>query len=238
MASHASVPPLAGLAAAPTTPDKGGKAPGGTAPGGKAMGRHPAGTGPGQGASVAGTPRCDPEHGSTRRGGEYRGRDERDDRGRYRGRSYSRENRERAQSGSRGRSIRRREASYDPRGVSMSTNRSRSQSAFRDRNTGALIESRLYSLSRALVRLCRHVGHDNGCFPSELGWLGINEVLACASRRRNRGLAPVRQQAVGAGGAPLPAWPGGSRSRSEMSSPSWNAHTALTSAFWRTMAAR
>ena len=55
-----------------------------------------------------------------------RGRSAEDTRGAYRGSSSSRrrEDRERAD-GSRGRSVRRREASYDPRGASMSTNRER-----------------------------------------------------------------------------------------------------------------
>jgi hypothetical protein len=70
-----------------------------------------------------------------------------------RGRRYRSESRTRRESaerrGERGRSIERRERSYDPRSNSMDTNRSRSRSAFRDRNTGGLMPARLYDLSRA-----------------------------------------------------------------------------------------
>ena len=65
---------------------------------------------------VAGTPRTD------------RGRSPQDPRGR----SPSRGRRDAGHDGPCGRSRQRRENSYDPRGVSMSTNRSRSKSAFRD----------------------------------------------------------------------------------------------------------
>ena len=80
--------------------------------------------------------------------------------------------------GPRGRSAaRRREGSYDPRGASCSTNRSRSKSAFRDRYTDALIEDRLYSLSMRLVTLCRHKGHEAGQHPTRTGWFNLKGML-------------------------------------------------------------
>ena len=117
--------------------------------GGGARGGHP-------GGSVAETPRVDSGRATT------------DARGADRGRSASRrrEDRERADDGSRGRSIRRREGSYDRRGVSMITNRSRSQLALRDRNTSDVLPTRLYNLSRALVEIGRHAASDLAMFPS------------------------------------------------------------------------
>jgi hypothetical protein len=95
-----------------------------------------------------------------------------------RGRAQSRDCRD----GSRGRSVaRRRERSYDPRGASCSTTRSRSASAFRDRNTDDLLDDRLYTLSRILVKLCRHTGTDRGLIPSRAGWFPFDNVLAVAN---------------------------------------------------------
>ena len=127
---------------------EGGAATGG-APGGKAgaakAGRPGGSKGPKPGSPVAETPQGD------------RGRSSTDARG-SRGRSQSRDRRD----GPRGRPMaRRREGSYDPRGASMSTNRSRSASAFRDRNTDDLLPERLYTLSRILVKLCRHRATDH-----------------------------------------------------------------------------
>jgi len=79
--------------------------------------------------------------------------------GRYR--SESRTRRESAERrGSRGRSIERRERSYDPRSNSLETNRERSRSAFRDKNTGSLLPNRLYTLSKLLVKVCRHTATE------------------------------------------------------------------------------
>ena len=93
--------------------------------------------------------------------------------GRYR--SESRTRRESAERrGSRGRSIERRERSYDPRSNSLDTNRERSRSAFRDKNTGNLLPNRLYTLSKLLVKVCRHTAtEDFGIAPSDLGWLPL-----------------------------------------------------------------
>ena len=66
----------------------------------------------------------------------------------------------------------------------MSTNRSRSASAFRDRNTDDLLPERLYTLSRILVRLCRHRATDHGIPPTRAGWLPIVQVLAQANHER------------------------------------------------------
>ena len=98
-----------------------------------------------------------------------------------RGRSQSRDRRD----GSRGRSVaRRRERSYDPRGASVSTTRSRSASAFRDRNTDDLLDDRLHTLSRILVKLCRHTGTDRGLIPSRAGWFPFENVQAVADWER------------------------------------------------------
>ena len=113
---------------------------------------------------VAETPRGGRGHGS------YRGRRDRSVSG------TRRESEERR--GDRGRSIARRERSYNPRANSMSTNRSRSQSAFRDRNTGNLMPTRLFNLSKALVKICRHTATEvYGIHPTELGWLPAYQVL-------------------------------------------------------------
>ena len=97
---------------------------------------------------------------------------------RGRGRDASRDRRD----GSRGRSMaRRREGSYDPRGASCSTNRSRSASAFRDRHTGELLDDPLYSLSKILVKLCRHDGATSNLTPSVHGWFHFGNTLARAN---------------------------------------------------------
>jgi hypothetical protein len=110
-----------------------------------------------------------------------------------RGREESRSRRD----GSRGRSLaRRRERSYDPRGASCSTSRSRSASALRDWNTDELLDDRLYSLSRILVKLCRHDGADHGLVPSTAGWFPFGNVMAVAKW----------QQAAKAKGKTLRPW--------------------------------
>jgi hypothetical protein len=96
---------------------------------------------------VAGAPRGGRDHGPSRG---------RRDRSESRTRRESNERR-----GDRGRSIERRERSYNPRANSMSTNRSRSRSAFRDRMTGTLLPTRLYYLSKALVKICRHTAAED-----------------------------------------------------------------------------
>jgi hypothetical protein len=78
----------------------------------------------------------------------------------------------------RGRSIERRERSYDPRSNSLETNRERSRSAFRDKNTGSLLPNRFYNLSKFLVKVCRHIAtEDFGIAPSDLGWLPAAQTL-------------------------------------------------------------
>ena len=97
--------------------------------------------------------------------------------GRYR--SESRTRRESAERrGSRGRSIERRERSYGPRSNSLDTNRECSRSAFRDRNTGNLLPNRLYTLSKILVKICRHTATEEyGIAPTDLGWLPAAQTL-------------------------------------------------------------
>ena len=85
------------------------------------------GKGKGAGAPVAETPRGDRARGST----------DMDERGRAR--PLEHRGQARGRSASRGR----RDRSYDPRGTSMSTNRSRSASAFRDKNTNDRLRERL-----------------------------------------------------------------------------------------------
>ena len=70
----------------------------------------------------------------------------------------------------------------------MSTNRSRSASAFRDRNANDMLPTRLYNLSRSLVKICRHTASDWAIVPSELGWLPMQQVIAQVSDERNTGL--------------------------------------------------
>jgi hypothetical protein len=137
---------------------------------------------------------------------EGRGRQGRHEGGR--GRDESRNRRD----GSRGRSLaRRREHSYDPRGASCSTNRSRSASAFRDRNTDELLDDRLYSLSRILVKLCRHDGTDYGLVPSTAGWFPFGNVLAvanelCTARSKGqKSKGKGKGKGCGGGNAPGPA---------------------------------
>jgi hypothetical protein len=140
----------------------------------------------------------------------------REGRGRDRGhggrnRSESRTRRESAERhGPRGRSIERRERSYDPRSNSLATNRERSRSAFRDKNTGNLLPERLYSLSKLLVKICRHTATEEfGIAPSNLGWLpaaqtllNINQVTAKGKGKGGRG-----SRKGGGGNAPTSGTP-------------------------------
>ena len=141
---------------------------GGAVPAG-AGGRGSVGAGGQPGAGpVAATPGA--QHAPHASGGDPRGRSASRDRhgDGQRGRSWSR---------GRGR----------PRGHqdgSRSTNRSRSQSVFRDRNTGEVLSDRLFTLSKTLVRICRHQATSLGITVSPAGWITIGQALVHANRDR------------------------------------------------------
>ena len=84
----------------------------------------------------------------------------------------------------------------------MSTNRSRSASAFRDRNTDDLLPERLYTLSRILVKLCRHRATDHGITPARAGWLPVGQVLAQANHERQSMYRRANGKGRGGGNAP------------------------------------
>ena len=85
----------------------------------------------------------------------------------------------------------------------MSTSRSRSASAFRDRNTDDLLPERLCTLSRILVWLCRHRATDHGITPARTGWLPIVQVLAQANHERQTMCRRAQGKGRGGGSAPV-----------------------------------
>ena len=87
----------------------------------------------------------------------------------------------------------------------MSTNRSRSASAFRDRNTDDLLPERLCTLSRILVKLCRHRATDHGITPTRTGWLPVGQVLAQANHEHQSLHRKAKGKGRGGGNAPAPA---------------------------------
>ena len=68
-----------------------------------------------------------------------------------------------------------------------------------------MLPTRLYTLSRTLVKLCRHTGTDRGFYPTQNGWLPVAQTLAVANHERAATCRASKSRGKGRGGGNAPA---------------------------------